>query len=64
MSQDPKIPQVDRNDKVVVELSVMIKREVVRRCGKNSDFERRRDVAAAIASEALWLDEQEGSIMA
>jgi hypothetical protein len=59
MSQSPKIPQVDSRNKVIVELAELIRQEVVRRCGTESNFEQRRDIAAEIASELLWLDEEQ-----
>src|ERR1044071_5945486 len=36
-----------------------IRREVRRRLGPDATFEQRRDAAAAFASDALWLDEDE-----
>ena len=57
MPRDVKIPQVDPEDKVLSELVDAIRSEVARRHGAELTFEERRDAAAKVMREVLWLDE-------
>lgn len=56
MPRDSNASHADPADKIPQRLAELIRDEVERRCGPDSTFEQRRDVAFAVAVEALYLD--------
>lgn len=59
MPRNVRIPKVDKNNPALRELVRKVRQEVEKRHGKDLTFEQRRDAAAAIMGETLWLDEEE-----
>ena len=59
MPRNVRIPKVDKSDPALRQLMRQVRQEVEKRHGEHSTFEQRRDAAAVIMGEALWLDEEE-----
>jgi hypothetical protein len=59
VSREAKVPQVDRKNKILQEVGELIRREVEKRHGTALTFEQRRDAAATVVAEELWLDEEQ-----
>lgn len=57
MAGKPKRSQVDRNNKVLQQLAKQVRDEVRRRHGSDLTFEQRRDAAASVMGDVLWVDE-------
>jgi hypothetical protein len=53
-----RIPKVNKKHAALQELVRKVREEVERRHGVNLTFEERRDAAAAIMADTLWLDEE------
>ena len=56
-TQEPRLDPIQR--KQLLELVHVVRREVKRRFGSTLTFEERRDAAAAVTHDALWLDEDD-----
>ena len=59
MPRNVRIPKVDKSDPALRQLMRQVRQEVEKRHGEHLTFEQRRDAAAVIMGEALWLDEEE-----
>ncbi len=59
MAPSMKIRQVDKDNPALREMIDRMRREVRRRHGENLTFEQKRDAAAEVMADALWLDEDE-----
>jgi len=59
MPHGAKIPQVDPKDKALQQLAQSVREEVRKRHGVDLTFEQRRDAAARVMAEVLWLDEEQ-----
>lgn len=59
MAEKPKIPRIDPKNKVLQQLASQVRNEIRRRHGDNLTFEQRRDAAASVMTDVLWLDEEQ-----
>jgi len=57
MSSIARSPRVDPSNKMLCQLVQSVREEVLRRYGSELTFEQRRDAAATITADMLWLDE-------